>query len=56
MDLITQSPVVSLVVSLTTLPEPSLVALQSPMSRLGPTVACLGWDGGRRSLAVHALG
>ena len=48
MDLITQSPVISLVVSLSTLPGLSLRALQSPMSPFGLTVACSGWDWGGR--------
>lgn len=55
MDLIAQSPVVSLVVSLPTLPEPPLKVLQSLVSHLGPTVACSGWDRGRHSLAVLVL-
>lgn len=42
MDLITQSPVISLVVSLPTLPEPSLRALQNPMSLLGCLLR-VGW-------------
>lgn len=55
-DLLTHSPVVSLVVSLPTLLELPLRTLQSPTSRLGLIVAHSGWDGGRCSLAVPALG
>lgn len=44
-DHITQSPVISLVVSLATLPEQSPRVLQSPTSHLGLAVAFTRWDG-----------
>lgn len=43
-DLITQSPVVSLVVSHPPLPELLLRALQTPASHLGLTVPHSRWD------------
>lgn len=55
-DLITQSRVVSLMVSLPMLPEPLLRALQSPPSHLGLDCFHSRWDGSRHSLAVPALG
>lgn len=51
-DLLTQSPIVSLVVGLPTLLVPPRGALQSPLSHLPHS----DWDGGRHSLAVPALG